>query len=231
MSEEKIHIARLKKEGKTFEIDIDPEKVPDYRIGKADIRDVLKVEKIFYDAKKGMLASEKEMERLFGTSDPLEVAKIILKEGEIPLTAEQKRAMIEEKKRKIINIIHTNAVDPTTHLPHPPQRIEAAMEEAKYRIDEHKSAEEQIDDVLKAIRPILPIKFETKEIAVKIPPEYAPKSYGILNSFGKKIKEEWLSDGSLAVLIEIPGGLEEEFYEKLNSLCHGKVETKVIKTK
>jgi len=230
MSEEKIHIARLRKQGKIFEIDIDPEKVLEFKQGKADVREVLKAEQVFSDAKKGMLASEKDMEKIFDTSDPLEVAKIILREGEIPLTASQKRAILDEKKKKIASIIHMNAVDPKTHIPHPQQRIEAAMDEAKFRIDERKSAEEQVEDALKAIRAILPIKFERKEIAVKIPPSYAPQSYPILKSFGTVIKEEWLNDGSLAVLIKIPGGLEEDFYQKLNALCHGEVETKLLKT-
>ena len=74
-------------------------------------------------------------------------------------------------------------------------------------------------------------KFEVKEIQLKIPAEYAPKSYNILNNFGKRLKEGWLNDGSLSVVIELPGGLEQERYEKLNSLCHGNVESKVIATR
>ena len=75
------------------------------------------------------------------------------------------------------------------------------------------------------------MKFEVKEIAVKIPADFAAKSYQVLNSFGTKLKEEWLSDGSLAVVLEIPGGLENEFYDKINSLTHGNVETKVLNIK
>jgi len=77
----------------------------------------------------------------------------------------------------------------------------------------------------------LPIKFEVKEIATKIPPEFAAKSYPIFNQFGKKIREDWQTDGSLVVVIEMPGGLEEDFHNKLNALCHGNVETKVLKVK
>ena len=232
-SKEKAHfyIARIKKGGKDFEIDVDPDIALAYKAGKAEIKDVLKAEHIFADLKKGMVASEKEMETLFGTSDVFEVAKIILEKGELPITAEHKRAMVEEKRKQIIHIIHTNAVDPKTHLPHPAQRIEAAMEEAKVRIDDFKSANEQIDEVLKKIRVVLPIKFEVKEIAAKIPAAYAPKSYPVLKSFGKLLREEWLRDGSLAVLVEMPGGLEEEFHQKLNALCHGEVETKIFKVK
>lgn len=227
-----LNLARLKKGSENFEVDVDPEKAMAFKKEQIkDIRDVLKVEKVFSDAKKGMLASEKVMQQFFKTSDALEVAKIIIKEGEIQLNEEYRKKKREEKRKRLISIIHTNGVDPKTHLPHPANRIENAFEEAKIRIDEYKPAEMQINDVLKKIRPILPIRFEVKEIAVKIPAEYAAKIYGLVKSSGKILKEDWLSDGSWAVVIEIPGGLETEFYDKINAFTHGNNEAKVLKIK
>lgn len=225
-----LNLARLKKGGKTYEIDVNSELALSFKGGaNVDIKDVLKVEKIFYDAKKGLLASEHEMQQVFDTSDPLEVAKIIIKEGEIQLTAEYRQKLREQKRKKIINMIHRNAVDPKTHLPHPPQRIENAMEEAKVHIDEYISVNKGVEEVIKKIRPILPIKFEVKEIAVKIPPEYAAKSYSTVKNFGKMLREEWQKDGSWVVVIEIAGGLEQDFYDAVNKICHGNIESKVLK--
>ena len=184
---------------------------------------------IFSDVKKGEHASD--LTKFFNTEDKKEIAKRIIKEGEVQLTAEYKKKLRDDKRKQIVNNIHRNAINPDTNLPHPPQRIENAMEEAKVRIDEYVDVNRQIEDVLKKIRPILPIKFEVKEIAAKIPAEYAAKSYPIANSFGKKLKEEWMSDGSLVVVLEIPGGLEEELHNKLSALCHGDVETKILKIK
>jgi len=98
-------------------------------------------------------------------------------------------------------------------------------------IDERKSVQVQVQDILKKVRVILPIRFEVKELAVKIPASYAPKSYPIMKSFGKLLKEEWQNDGSLVAVVEMPGGLEEDFHQKLNALCHGEVESKVLNTK
>lgn len=225
------HIAKLKKGGANFEISINFDEAIKYKQGKADIMDVLTVQKIFSDVKKGLVASETQMKQLFGTSEPLEVAKIIIENGELPLTADYKAKLREEKRKQIINLIHMNAVDPKTHLPHPPQRIENALVEAKVHIDDFKSAQDQLEEVVKQIRHILPIRFEIKEIAVKIPPQYAAKSYSVIKSFGKMLKDDWQNDGSLVAVIEIPGGLENDFYDKLNALCHGTVESKVINTK
>ena len=53
---------------------------------------------------------------------------------------------------------------PTTHTPHPVTRIELALEEAKFHVDEFTSVEEQLQEALKKLRPIIPIKFEVKEV-------------------------------------------------------------------
>ncbi|MDK2783938.1 MAG: ribosome maturation protein, partial [Thermococcaceae archaeon] len=52
-----------------------------------------------------------------------------------------------------------------------------------------------------------------------------------VRKFGTIKKEEWGSDGSWMFLIEIPGGVEEEFYEKLNALTKGTAVTKLIERK
>ncbi len=228
-----INVARIKKDGENFEIDIDPDLAVKFKQGdeSINIREILKAPKVFNDAKKGMLASENRMKTVFETSDPYEVAKIIIKQGEIQLTAEYRAKLVEDKKRKIINIIHRNGIDPRTKLPHPIERIENAFKEAKVHVQEYRKAEDQIKEILEKLRPILAIKFEIREIEVRIPTEYAAKSYSIVKSFAKILKENWNNDGSLTSIIEIPAGLTEEFFEKLNNMTHGKVESKIVRTR
>ncbi|WP_457741634.1 ribosome assembly factor SBDS [Thermococcus sp.] len=232
ISVDKAVIARLKTHGETFEILVDPYLARDFKEGKdVPIEEILATPYVFKDAHKGDKASEHEMEKIFGTSDPYEVAKIILQKGEVQLTAEQRRQMLEEKKRYIATIIHRHAVDPRTGYPHPVDRILRAMEEAGVHVDLFKDAEAQVPKVIKAIRPLLPIKLEVKVIAVKIPGDYVGKAYGEVRKFGTIKREEWGSDGSWMFLIEIPGGIEEEFYEKLNALTKGSAVTKLIERK
>ena len=225
-------IARLKANGQNYEILVDCANALALREGKnIDIRDVLAAVQVFSDAKKGLAASETAMKQIFGTSDAEEVAREIIKKGEIQLTQEYREKLREEKRRQIISILHRNGVDPRTHLPHPPQRIENAFAEAKFHADEFRPVQEQVQEALKALRPILPIKFEIKEIALKIPPDYAPKCYSTVKQFGTMLREEWQNSGHWVGVVEIPGGLESDFYDKLNKICHGNVESKVLKTK
>ncbi len=225
-------IARLKTHGQEFEILVDCNNALALKEGKnIDLRDILAAMRIFSDAKKGLEASENALKQIFGTNDVEEVAKQIIQKGEIQLTQEYREKLREEKRKQIINIIHRNGVDPKTHLPHPPQRIENAFIEAKFHVDEFKSVQEQVQEALKRLRPILPIKFEIKEIAIKISPEYAPKCYSTVKLFGTILREEWQSNGYWIAVIELPGGMENDLYDRLNKICHGNVESKVLKVK
>jgi ribosome maturation protein SDO1 len=226
-------IARLESHGERFEILVDPDLASEYKKGSngsnISIETVLAVEEIFKDAKKGDKASEEGMLKVFQSADPLEVASLIIQKGNIQLTAQQRREMQEEKHKKIVANIARNAINPQTGLPHPPKRIEKAMEEAKVRVDPFKTVDEQINIVLKAIRIKIPIRFEKVKMAVKIPGEFAGGAYTAISKFGKIYKEEWQQDGSWIAVVEIPGGLQDSFHQKMNEITGGNVDTTVIK--
>ena len=187
---DKAVVARITREGHNFEILVDCEKALILKSGKdVDIEDVLATTNIFSDVKKGKHAAN--LEKFFGTEDAFAIARKIIKDGEIQLTTEYKAKVREEKRRKIVDLIHRNAINPDTNLPHPPQRIMNALEEAKIRIDEYKSAEEQVKDIVTKIRPILPLKYELREIAIKIPAAFAGKTLGVIKQYGKVLKDEW----------------------------------------
>lgn len=222
---------KLKMQNQNFEILVEsPEKAIDYRHGKLSPNDILVTEEIFTDVKKGLRANEHDMQKLFSTIDKHKVIEKILKDGEIQLTAEYKNKLKEEKTLQIINLIHRNAIDPKTNLPHPPQRIKNALEEAKVNIDFYKSAESQVQEIIKKINAIIPIRYEIREIRVKVPPQFAGQSFSILKHYGKILEENWENDGSLVALVEVPAGLQSDMFNELNHLTKGSVETKVMRT-
>ena len=226
-----LNLARIKKEGEVFEVDVDPDLAIKFTKDPAsiDIRDVLRVENVFKDAQKGLVASGKRMEELFGTDDVLEVAAHIIQHGEIQVSADFRNELREAKRRRIVSIIQQNGIDPHTKTPHPLHRIEAALVEAKVRIDEHKDAEAQVQAVVDQLRKVLPISFSKKQIWMHIPAQFAQKSQGIVRSMSSIVKESWNNDGSWDATVEIPGGMQEEFFDKLNGLTKGMIETRILK--
>ena len=223
-------IARLEIDNEPFEILIDPEIAQKFKEGEeVDLLGSLAIDTIFKDSKKGDKASEEKINKSFGTNDITEVAKKILLDGTIQLTTEQRKKMQDNKRKQIVTSIVRNAINPQTGAPHPSQRIEMAMKEAKVQIDPFKPVDIQVQHVLEKLRAIIPIRFETLKIAVKLSGDNYGKTYSDLTSFGKITKEEWQKDGSWIGVVEIPAGLQSEFYDKLNKRTKGDVETKILK--
>ena len=221
--------AHLDVRGERFEIIVDPNLALDYRLGKKkDLNNILIIEEIFKDANKGEHWKSEALKKAFGTEDVMEIAGKILKDGEVPITTEQRRNMTEEKRKKIINVISRESIDPRTNAPHPPQRIERAMEEARIKIDPFKSAEQQLDDIISELRPIIPLKFEKSKFAVRVPADVAQRCYGVLKEYNMQ-QEEWSNDGSLIVVVEMPAGTAPEFFDRINGLTSGRAQIKDMK--
>ncbi|MGD2200168.1 MAG: ribosome assembly factor SBDS [Candidatus Bathyarchaeota archaeon] len=226
---DKYTLVRYSHSGDKFEILVDPDKGLAYkRAERDDIRNVLMLDTVFTDANKGEKASSTKLEEVFGTSDPLEVAEIMFQKGVFQLTAQQRKEMTEQKLKQIINLISRNYVDPSTKLPHPPRRVENALEEARINIDPFIDAEAQLKEAVDALRPILPMSMETIEIALKIPAEYATKSYGIVKDLTEIKKDEWTSDGSWIAVVSLSAAMKGELLDRLGKSTQGNLQTKIM---
>jgi ribosome maturation protein SDO1 len=222
-------VARFSKGGEHFEVLVDPESALSLREGHdIDLDTVLAVEEVFKDASKGEKASDERLKKIFGTTEQAAIAKRIIAEGELHLTSQQRRQIQELKRKQLIVAIASNAINPQTGLPHPSQRIENALEEAKFNVDPFKSVDEQMASALKAIRPLIPIRFEEVNVAVMVPARYTAKSQGPIQRFGKVIKQEWQQDGSWVGVIRFPAGLQNDFYELVNRLSRGEAQTRIL---
>jgi ribosome maturation protein SDO1 len=227
---ERYTIARITHDGDHFEILTKPEPALSYRLGKTiPISQVLATETIFTDAGKGTKPSEETLQKAFGTTDSLKIAEIILKKGTLQLTTDQRKQLVEEKRKQIISFISRECIDPKTNLPHPPLRIEQAMNEIRLSIDPSKSVEEQAKDIIKLLRPIIPLKMEKISVAVHIPPEHASKVYGTVKGFGTITNEQWRADGSWVAIVEMSAGLYGPFLDKLGTMTKGNMEAKLVK--
>ncbi len=230
VSLDKAVIARLEKMGENFEIFVDPDLAQKYREGEKEIElgSILAVEMVFKDAHKGERMPSETLHKVLGTLDQTEAAKIVLEKGDIQLTTEQRKRMQEEKRKQVIALIVRNCINPVTKTPHPPVRIEMAIEEARVNIDPFKSAESQVQDIIKELRPLIPIRMEMTQIAIKVNGTHYGKLIGECRSFGKVLRDEWTKGGEWICLVEIPAGLQIEFYDMLNRRTHGEVETKIL---
>jgi ribosome maturation protein SDO1 len=224
--------ARLESHGERFEVLVDPDAALAIKRGEfeGDLEDVIAAEDVFEDASSGDRPAESALEEVFGTTDPLEVIPEVIREGEIQITADQRREMQEQKRRQLINQITRNAVNPQMDdAPHPPERIESALEETDFRVDPMEPVESQVDDALDALRPVIPIRFDTVTVAVQLPPDYAGSGQAKVREFGDLEREEWQSDGSWVGVLQFPAGMQNDFYDLVNEVSSGEAETQIIK--
>src|SRR6056297_1403288 len=224
--------ARLESHGERFEVLVDPDAALAIKRGEFDddLEDVIAAEDVFEDASRGDRPAETALEEVFETTDPMEIIPEVIREGEIQITAEQRKEMQEQKHRKLVDRITRNAVNPQMdNAPHPPERIESALEEADFSVDPMEPVSQQVDDALDALRPVIPIRFEEVTIAVQVPADYAGSAQSKIRQFGELEREEWQNDGSWVGVLTFPAGMQNEFYDTVNELSSGEAETRIIK--
>ncbi len=222
-------VARLESHGERFEILLDPAAIDEMKKGKeVNLVEYLAVEDVFKDAHKGTRPEKAKITEVFGSDDITAIAKHIVEKGEVQMTAEQRKELLESKRKQIITYIAANAINPQTKLPHPPLRIELALEEGKFHVDPMRSFDKQIEDAMKILRPLLPIRFEKVRLAVKLHGEDYGRCYDDLIKYGMVEKEEWTADGACIGVMEVPAGLTLELQEKLKTKTKGTASVKML---
>ena len=218
---DKAIVARLDRNGKHFEILVDSEMAYALKEGKiVSIGKMLAVNQVFSDGRKGMKVSGADLDAAFSTQDAEKIAVIIIKDGDLQLTTDFRRRKADEKKKQIITLISRGAVDPRTKLPHPPERIENAMEEARVNVDPFKSAESQVADVVKHIKSVVPLSFEEIEVTAEVPAKYSAQMYGVIQREFGSFQEQWLGD-RMIIKLKIPVAVKETFFRRINGLTEG----------
>ncbi len=208
-------IARLEKGGKRYEVLVDPDLAHAWKNDPEDVEleDILATEEVWHDVKNGERPTEEKLMGVFGTLELVECVAKILTDGSIQLTTDQRKKMVAEKRRMVIGEICSLGIDPQTKLPHPPQRVENALDEARWKADPFKSVEKQMKEAVDSIRMLLPISFTTVRLAFKIPGTCYGPVFAMVRS--DVLKEEWLSNGDWAFTVEVPAGMKNDYIAKV----------------
>jgi ribosome maturation protein SDO1 len=219
---DKFTIVRLSAGNEKFEILVKPDPALEYKLGKkVDISNIMISDEIYSDANKGTRSSSEKLMKAFKTADQFEIAKQIMEKGDLNMNTDQRRKMVEEKKRQIVEYINKNFVDPKTHLPHPISRINAVIDDSRVGIDPFRRLEDQIKYIIEPLRKLLPLKSEILELTVTVPAQFSGQSFSVFKSIGDIKSEQWLSDGSLQVVLNLNAGLKSSFLDRIGTATKG----------
>ena len=222
-------IARYETGGNRFEILIDPKAAQSYSEGdEIDWEDAIAADGIWSDSAKGERAPDIIVNNTFETTDLIDIYKKILADGTIQLTSQQRKEMVEQKRKRIVAHIVANAMNPQTGGPHPPQRIENAIDEVRYSVDPMETMDKQVEKIINLIKTLIPISFEKIRVAVKIKAIHVGKCYGQITSLSKIESEEYQKDGSWIGMLEMSAASFAKLEDALGSLTKGTAETKML---
>ncbi len=216
-------------DSKDFEILVEPDLAKEAKLeGKDhDIQRMLFVQEIFTDAGEGERASADELEDEFGTRQLMEAAEEIFEKGEMQLTTDQKAEMREDKRKQVVDLIARRAQDPKTGNPHPPKRVENALEEAGFHVNWDSDVEEKFQEAIDEIRPIIPISLEEKTVAIRIPSEKAGQAYDKIQNVADMKEEEWGNE-YFTCKVTLPAGVLSELIDELQEMTSGQTEMQEI---
>jgi len=227
---DKVTIVKYSYASEKFEILVKPDPAFDYKLGKiSEISKILVSDEIYTDSGKGTRASNELLVKVFKTEDTTKIAEIMMQKGELNLNTEQRKKMTTDKRKQIITFIAKTYVDPKTHLPHPPLRIEQAMIDGRVSVDPFKNPDEQIKDIVEKLRPIIPLKTENITLEISVPAQYVAQSYTVLKSTGSLKKEDWQPNGSLKAILEIPAAARPNVIDRLGAITKGTANVEVQK--
>ena len=211
-------LARWEYGGKRYEILVDPDIVDAFRQDPSSVNmdDFLATDEVWHDARGGDRPTEEAIESTFGTQEIDEITAIILEKGNIQLTTNQRKEMVEQKRQLIIQEIHSTAIDPKAKSPHPKTRIELALEESRFSVDPFKRLDVQVKEAINSLKSLIPLSFEPVRIAFRI----SGSGYGKTSKFLRPYldKDEWLSNGDWACIIQCPPGMAGNLIGKVKSV-------------
>ena len=219
--------ARIVKGGKRFEILVDEAEAIRFRRGEpgSSFNAAVLTDAVFYNLKSGEHASADDMEVKFGTNEFEAVCTKIIKEGEVVRTTESRKEDQNKQYKQVVDFLVKNAVSPEGR-PYPENTIMKALSEAHVNV-KNKPVESQITEIMDQLSKILPIKIETKKVKLIIPAQHTGKAYGTAKEFMKE--ENWMNNGDLEAIVEVPAGLIMDFYDKINDATSGSVLSEELK--
>jgi len=206
-----------------FEVATKPGSARKYRDGKLGWNNVLAVDAVFTNFKKGNVAKSSDLVSVFGTSDEMEAAKKIVAEGELQVSASERKEDLEGHRRAVIHYLHKTYIDASSEKkghPHPVSRLERIVDEAKVRLDPAENPQKQAEQIVKKMVGKWIFIKSSMECTIFLEHVYAKKCSGIVYKNSEVVREEWDKDGCKWTICVSPGDFDS-FVAELNKITSG----------
>ena len=212
-SKDKPVVARLKLKGETFEALCISHKIREFREGKCKLEDVLADgDNVYKHSTKGERWGAKDLEAAFETTNVKEMLQRIVEKGTAQVTTDEVREDVEKKRREVVHYLATKYVDGKTGRPHPPTRIESALDMIKgLNIDPKRSAQDISNEILrKVVDTGLSMKKLEMEGTVSVSHSLQGAAQGVLHKMCTIHGTSHSADGVVFSIGVNPGGMSRK---------------------
>ncbi|MFW6285798.1 MAG: ribosome assembly factor SBDS [Nanoarchaeota archaeon] len=215
VSVDKSFEVKYKKKDNQFEVLVDFDNLQKFKKNPQELSvyDVLVDYKIFKDQKKGEVASSNLLKIVFPEMQEEEILKEILLKGECQIPTSYLNKLREQKKEQVINYIVESAINPVTKTKYTSSMIKGVVDKLNYNFNANTSYTQQAEEVLKLLKPKMPISIDKVKFNISIPPQYIGSFYGPFRKIGEIKKEYYDKNSNLVIEIVINQGKKDELIE------------------
>ena len=202
-------ILRYKKEGIQIEALVDFKLLLEYihdEKSAISIYDIYAHTQLFTDSKKGEIASENIISKLFSNKSEEEILIQLAKEGDPQIPTSYINELRDKKRTQIIEFISSNAINPQTQSKYTPSMISSQFDSLNISIDPHANSVHQAEQALKELRKKMPISMQSSTIIIQVEGQYCGHFYGEFRTFGAIQKEYYDDSGNLHIHISVLSG-------------------------
>ncbi|GMH71571.1 hypothetical protein TL16_g05688 [Triparma laevis f. inornata] len=165
-----VTICRLKTHGKQFELACYPSKVVNFREGiESDLDEVLQIENVFTNVQKGVVSPKADLEMAFGTTEVLEVCRVVLKRGVLQQSNLERELTTNRNLNAILDMLMSKCVNPRSNRPYPESTLREAVKQTGYNVNsQEKVPKVMFLDVMKLFRERDILEIERAKMLIKI---------------------------------------------------------------
>ncbi|KAG7346186.1 ribosome maturation protein SBDS-like protein [Nitzschia inconspicua] len=220
-----VAVVRMNKDGKRFEIACYRNKVIDYRQGlEQDLSEVLQTDRVFTNVSKGEFAKAKDLQKVFGTKDEEEIAKLILAKGQMQVSDKERSQQLEKTTAQIAEWISKNCVHPDTDRPYTILQIKHGMKHAAFSVHPTKPLKRQYLDCVKLLQQVMPIQRAKMELLLLVPTGNSIQQVeDILKEHDVKFTPAASQQLAEADLVRYPVLVDPSLYRILNDLLQSNI--------
>jgi ribosome maturation protein SDO1 len=217
--------------GNRYEIACFPNKVLDWRKKvEKNILNVIQSDSIFKNVSKALLASAKELMDDFGTSDRMEVCRLVLDKGQLQVSERERVQDASNKLKEAIVMVAGMCVHKDTKQPIPVRMIENAAAQIKFAVKGTQPIKQQALRLFRELAEILPIERVCMRIMMSAPLSHARALKQLAALHAKAVSGVTAGARDVEVTALVDPGVYRTLCEEVSALCGAAGHVTVLET-